>query len=309
MSSTKQPKKQPYTHRKKRQSSSSFDQTPTYPRATPASTAPPTFGDRVEKRQEHRRETNVNGKSETLVCLRGCLCPRKRESRKRQSACTVTSSYDPKTGSCATHAIPTAIELQRGENVSRCATGASEALGRQEIGFAMLAFCCGHWCFALATPLEGGEDPLCNPPSHPKCQMHFFAVAKTLESLFCACFGSVWPTQNQKVFAQKELLNPRHQQKCKHTFPSTQRSTSTQTPNHCRDFHRFCSHFLAPFVMIQPQTERLRLRPCISWGTLGHQTERARRLKRVTTNKGHESQSLGKRQQCCAPTSTMSGHT
>ena len=36
------------------------------------------------------------------------------------------------------------------------------------------------------------------------------------------------------------------------------------------------------FVMIQPQTARLRVRPYISRVTLGHQTERAGRLKRVT---------------------------
>ena len=96
--------------------------------------------------------------------------------------------------------------------------------------------------FAFVTPSERGEDPLCNPPSFPKCQMHHFAVAKALESLFCAYFECVW---SNWVFAPKRVFFfiPRHAQKCNYTFPNTQRSTSTQTPDHRRDFRRFCSHF------------------------------------------------------------------
>ena len=70
------------------------------------------------------------------------------------------------------------------------------------------------WVLPLRLPLESGEDPLCNPPSHPKCQMHLFAVAKALNRCFVGTLSPCGRPKNQTVFAPKRVVKST-------TFPNT----------------------------------------------------------------------------------------
>ena len=73
---------------------------------------------------------------------------------------------------------------------------------------------------ALATPVERGEDPLCNPPSHPKCQMHPFCGSQG--SGHCSV-RTLSPSgrhkKNQTVFAPKRYVESTILTKMQSNFP------------------------------------------------------------------------------------------